>query len=293
MTTRAASIETIRGIAPALRGGATKTTALVLLGALALGAGCRLNPIQNDENRAPIAVARAIGPDGVPADGTVNAGYGPIFPFSGAPVEVTLDGSGSSDQDGEVVAYRWLSGTLVDGGSDRLVAEGAAPNWPDDRDKPVVALGEGVWAFTLSVTDDEGAVSVSDTIGVVIGEIPVPETPEGGMPMAVCNGVPCNPMVMLPGATMPSPGCCDMDSAGACGAVVSTMGDCEAVDQEGTDNPACPSEMSAAGTMIAGCCKPDGKCGVRSGVLRGCIERTDYPPAFLMSMMQLAEASCM
>jgi hypothetical protein len=280
MTTRAASIETM--------------TALVLLGAsLAPGAGCRLGPIQNDENRAPIAVARAIGPDGVPADGTVNAGYGPIFPFSGAPVEVTLDGSGSSDQDGKVVAYRWLSGSLVDGGTDRLVAEGAPGNWPDDSAQPKVTLGEGVWAFTLSVTDDEGATSVSDTIGVVIGEIPVPATPEGGMPMAVCGGVPCNPMVMLPGATMPSPGCCDMDSEGACGAVVSMTGDCEAVGQMGTDNPACPSEMSTAGTTIVGCCKPNGKCGVRSGVLRGCIERTDYPPTFLMSMMQLAEVSCM
>jgi hypothetical protein len=31
---------------------------------------------------------------------------------------------------------------------------------------------------------------------------------------------------------------------------------------------------------------------VRSGVLRGCIERTDYPAGFLMSMMQLEAADC-
>jgi hypothetical protein len=50
--------------------------------------------------------------------------------------------------------------------------------------------------------------------------------------------------------------------------------------------------MSVASTMLAGCCTPDGKCGVRSGTLRGCIERTDYPPLFLMSMTQLTAADC-
>ena len=206
---------------------------------------------------------------------------------------MTLDGSASSDVDGKIVNYRWLSGTLVDGGTDRMVAEGQPGNWPEDQGKPKVILGEGVWAFTLWVTDDDGAVSVSDSIGVVIGEPPMEEVPEGGMPPLMCNAMPCNPMVMLPGAAMPSPACCDMDSGGGCGVVVSTMGDCEALDQPGTDNPACPSEMSVAGTTIVGCCKADGKCGVRSGVLRGCIERTDYPPAFLMSMMPLAAAPCM
>jgi hypothetical protein len=50
--------------------------------------------------------------------------------------------------------------------------------------------------------------------------------------------------------------------------------------------------MSVAGTMLAGCCTPSKKCGLRSGVLRGCIERTDYPPGFLMSMQPLNAASC-
>jgi hypothetical protein len=150
-------------------------------------------------------------------------------------------------------------------------------------------LDEGTWSFSLWVTDNEGARSVPASLSLIVGEPPeVDAGPDG----VVCMDVLCEPMVTLPGATGPSPGCCDMDNDGACGAIVDMMGACEAVDQPGTDDPSCPTEMSVASTMLAGCCTPAGRCGVRSGTLRGCIERTDYPPGFLMSMTQLTATDC-
>ena len=99
------------------------------------------------------------------------------FDFTGQPIMFTLDGSKSHDADGEIVTYRWLSGTLPpvgdggtmppDGGAmsasggagmtHRLVPPGEPANWPDDVKQPMVELGEGFWAFTLWVIDDRGA----------------------------------------------------------------------------------------------------------------------------------------
>jgi hypothetical protein len=254
-----------------------------------LASGCRKTYVDASTNRLPLAVARAIDASGKPVDSTVNAGLGPIYPFNGEPVAVTLDGTASSDMDGKIVEYRWLGTELLDGGAGRIAPAGEQSSWPADVAQPILRLGEGTWSFSLWVTDDEGAISNPSEIDLIIGDAP---EFDAGPPKVMCMGMTCDPMVTLPGAAAPSLGCCDMDSGGACGAVVDTMGACEAVNQPGTDDPSCPSAMSSAGTMIVGCCKPDKKCGVRSGVLRGCIERTDYPPGFLMSMMQLEAADC-
>jgi len=96
----------------------------------------------------------------------------------------------------------------------------------------------------------------------------------------------CSMGKMLPGAPAPSPACCDMDSGNICGVVVDAMTmACEGLDQMGTDDPSCPTEMSVIASPLAGCCKPDGKCGVRSSAaaLNGCVERTDLPMGFLMT----------
>jgi hypothetical protein len=265
----------------------TNRTLLSFAALCALALSCRQTYVDTGSNRNPVAVARAIDETGESVDSTVNNGFGPIYPFDGEPVEVKLDGTGSSDADGKIVEYRWLGTSLVDGGVGRDEPDGEDAGWPDDVKQPSVTLGEGTWSFVLWVTDDEGAISNPSEISLIVGE-----APDIGPPKVMCMSKVCEPMVTLPGQTQPSLGCCDMDSGGACGAVVDMMGACEAVNQPGTDDPSCPSEMSTAGTMIAGCCKSDGKCGVRSGVLRGCIERTDYPPGFLMSMMQLEAASC-
>jgi hypothetical protein len=74
--------------------------------------------------------------------------------------------------DGTIVAYRWLSATPPDAGAGRELAQGEQPGWPDDVAQPRVTLGEGAWAFSLWVTDNEGAVSDPDTIKLIVGEAP-------------------------------------------------------------------------------------------------------------------------
>lgn len=261
-----------------------------LLAALCVAAlGCRESYVAETNNRIPLAVAHVIDPSGMSVDSSANAGFGPRFALQGSSVEVTLDGSKSSDADGKVVAWRWLNAGQGDEDAGRELAPGEMPGWPADEEKPKVKLTEGAWAFTLWVTDNVGNVSDPDTVKLIVGNsLQI----DAGPPVVMCKGKACDPKVTLPGQTMASPACCDADNGDACGAVVDMTGACEAVDQLGVDDPSCPSEMSTAGTMIAGCCTPAKKCGVRSGVLRGCIERSDYPPGFLMSMMQLTAQDC-
>ncbi len=78
-------------------------------------------------------------------------------PLSGdAPLEVSLDGSGSSDPDGSVTAYEW---DLGDGGS----ATGATVNH--------TFADPGAYTVTLTVTDDAGATA-TDTVTVIVDAPP-------------------------------------------------------------------------------------------------------------------------
>ncbi len=54
--------------------------------------------------------------------------------------DVMLDGSGSSDSDGTIVAYDWNDGQ----------------GHTSSAESPTFTLGEGVFLFTLTVTDDQG-----------------------------------------------------------------------------------------------------------------------------------------
>jgi hypothetical protein len=150
---------------------ATRAT-LILVASFVLVSGCRRTYVDADNDRLPVAVARAVDPSGNAVDSSANDGLGPIFPFAGEPVEVVLDGKKSSDMDGTIAGYRWLSGTLADGGVDRVVPDGEAPSWPDDVAQPHVKLGEGRWSFSLWVTDDEGEISDPDTIQLIVGVPP-------------------------------------------------------------------------------------------------------------------------
>ena len=69
----------------------------------------------------------------------------------GETTTVPLDGSGSVDPDGTIVSHVW-----TEGGSQ--VATGAMPEF---------TLGRGVFTFTLTVTDDNGATASDDVIVTV------------------------------------------------------------------------------------------------------------------------------
>jgi hypothetical protein len=72
---------------------------------------------------------------------------------------VTLDGSGSTDSDGTVVSYLW---------------EGT-PN-PADTVAPAVSLTEGSYEFSLVVTDDQGELSVADSVTIQVTASTEPQT---------------------------------------------------------------------------------------------------------------------
>jgi hypothetical protein len=144
-----------------------------LLAALCvLGLGCGETYVDDGTNRLPVAIARALDSSGMLVDSNANNGLGPIFPFAGKAIEVTLDGTASNDMDGTIAEYRWLSGTRPDAGAGRELPPGEQPGWPEDVPQPRVQLGEGAWTFSLWVTDNQGAVSEPDTIKLIVGDAP-------------------------------------------------------------------------------------------------------------------------
>ena len=68
-------------------------------------------------------------------------------------IAVTLNGSGSSDNDGTIASYIW-SGN---------------PN-PNDVANPTVNLTTGTHTFTLVVTDNDGAGSAADTVVITVND---------------------------------------------------------------------------------------------------------------------------
>lgn len=71
-------------------------------------------------------------------------------------VSVTLDGTASTDADGSINGYLWTG-------------------FPDPADvaSPTVVLDAGSYSFTLSVVDDAGAASASDSVNVTV--LPAPD----------------------------------------------------------------------------------------------------------------------
>ena len=110
------------------------------------------------ENVAPVAVA-STSPD-------------PALITRGKTAEVTMDGSGSSDQDGTIVSWLWKD------------ADGATVS---NSMAFTSKLKEGTYEFTLTVTDDDGATD-STSLSVSVSKAPddgggggrKPKPPKGG-----------------------------------------------------------------------------------------------------------------
>lgn len=121
-----------------------------------------------------------------------NAGPNQQHAYDGSDVAVELDGSESSDQEGEIVRYQWQSGGVTPTATGGVTA-GDLPD-PDDEARPTLRLGEGVWLFNLWVTDDAGSVSSPDQVEIVIGEDPAGTcltAPPTRVPMA-CRECVCD-----------------------------------------------------------------------------------------------------
>ena len=119
------------------------------------------------QNVSPVANA---GPDQVIA-----------LPEAQIAADVHLDGSASYDPDGTIDAYTW-AGT---------------PD-PEDVVEPTVTLNQGIYDFTLQVSDDQGSTSALDSVNVtVLGPpllMPLPEVT--GESTVKIKGI------SLPGATI-------------------------------------------------------------------------------------------
>ena len=134
------------------------------------------------EDTAPEDTAPDVPPNMPPVAVVVE----PIVGFAGSPI--TLDGSGSSDPDGEIAEHRWFVG---DGAP--LLGESIAYTWEEP----------GTYTGTLRVTDDEGA---TDEITFEV----TARDPDDGRPVAA---IQLTPAVAIVGeeATLSAEGSSDPD----------------------------------------------------------------------------------
>lgn len=175
---------------------------------VALMGGCRENPAI-DDNVPPVAVAwvadsdfpvprdkdctakakkEHTDPDECPVDENARAmgcavmgatECEKVVQYDSAPASVTLDATHSTDRNGEVVSYRWLSANF---GTDCKGRDDDPAHDPKDTAKPKVTLDEGFWQFSLWVEDDEGATSEQSVVTVLVGAgatDPCPNGPAG------------------------------------------------------------------------------------------------------------------
>ena len=136
----------------------------------------------SDEGADVVAVASVLG------TGVQSAGDGSYAVSTAADeVVVTLDASASQNRSGGGIAeYRW---TVV-GQPTTALTSAPGIEWPGHGEQVPVTLSEGVWVFSLVVTDESGtpSTSVQISIDVEVGvvEEPVEEEPEGDPAVLAC-----------------------------------------------------------------------------------------------------------
>lgn len=142
------------------------TQQTLLLALLALAGACL--PIQK-LNKAPDAVVV------VTMGGQLVNTDKPI-PFDGTPVTVVLDGSHSTDTDGEIVEYRWMrtdvpvsarqpGAAMVDAGTAPAFTADPAPGAMSQ----ITLTEKGKYRFTLWARDNEGAYSKPASVKITLG----------------------------------------------------------------------------------------------------------------------------
>jgi hypothetical protein len=118
--------------------------------------------VDDSQGRAVAAASVDVIVISVNDEPTANAGTDSTYesPYPYDPADVTLDGNGSNDIDGNIVSYIWTeSGTQV-----------------ADIVSPTLTLALGDYTFTLTVTDNEGSTNSDNVVIYVIEELNTPPT---------------------------------------------------------------------------------------------------------------------
>lgn len=119
----------------------------------------KVNPAPEPPNVAPVAQAGT--------DKTIT------LPTN----EITLNGGTSSDDDGQIVSYKW---SYVSGPSVYSITD------PNNKSTNVTGLEEGVYKFRLEVKDNDGAAD-ADTVVVKVNEATIPPPAPNKAPVASIN----------------------------------------------------------------------------------------------------------
>jgi hypothetical protein len=94
-----------------------------------------------------------------------------------------------------------------------------------------------------------------------------------GPTTVMCGTQTCSQISNTPAGNLPA--CCPMGEMNACGGILTLAGNACVTTTPGTPDSSCPS--ITATVTLAGCCRPNGMCGVNGSLLRlGCAD----PSAF-------------